>query len=636
MADDVIRVEVLGTPRILKNGVETSFSRKRVRALLFYLATELKPVPRTTLAWLFWPDKSPQVASRNLSIHLSYLKNALSEDAVISSQGTIALAEDVESDARDYFAFANNPNRNGDHNPLELFRGPFLDGFSIKDADPFDQWVSSEAQQWRNRSIDAALERSFDLEIQKRYTDALATIERAISENEIREDLYRRAMSIMEKAGMRAQVGELYRELTTRLNDELGLPPSIQTVECYQSIIGSNDSFTAHVKKSGQRALKEKDMPFIDRQERVDRALAAPNGSFVLVTGETGIGKTRFLKELPRQTDERRIVVKFTQQTREIPFGGLIDSIKGLTTASDWPKIALRAQRIMGDEQWGRLRCLIPSIDINVERPASTFGLSTSQIQETIENFFRVLGADCHLLFMCDDIHYADAASLKVLSRAINDQTFLSARFIATFNPIIPAPRTMALFNELQRKGILLRIELTKISDERMMDILLFFFPDIDEQTARKLITLADGNPFLMKTIIQGLDSGYTEFSGKASLQNLFEYTFQSLTTDAASSPPCSQCTMRPVMPSYSALFARTARAKRYSTNSRQRASPLATARAESCSSISACRNFSFPALPEIRAGSSQRIFVWPKQWMRSTVTPRRTCRISPFVATTV
>lgn len=74
MADDVIRVEVLGTPRILKNGVETSFSRKRVRALLFYLATELKPVPRTTLAWLFWPDKSPQVASRNLSIHLSYLK----------------------------------------------------------------------------------------------------------------------------------------------------------------------------------------------------------------------------------------------------------------------------------------------------------------------------------------------------------------------------------------------------------------------------------------------------------------------------------------------------------------------------------------------------------------------------------
>ena len=138
----------------------------------------------------------------------------------------------------------------------------------------------------------------------------------------------------------------------------------------------------------------------------------------------------------------------------------------------------------MGDEQWGRLRCLIPSIDINVERPASTFGLSTSQIQETIENFFRVLGADCHLLFMCDDIHYADVASLKVLSRAINDQTFLSARFIATFNPIIPAPRTMALFNELQRKGILLRIELTKISDERMMDILLFFFPDIDEQTA--------------------------------------------------------------------------------------------------------------------------------------------------------
>ena len=57
MADDVIRVEVLGTPRILKNGVEISFSRKRVRALLFYLATELKPVPRTTLAGFSGPTK---------------------------------------------------------------------------------------------------------------------------------------------------------------------------------------------------------------------------------------------------------------------------------------------------------------------------------------------------------------------------------------------------------------------------------------------------------------------------------------------------------------------------------------------------------------------------------------------------
>ena len=534
MAESTIRVEVLGAPRVFKNGAEVSFSRKRVRALLFYLATELKPVTRTTLAWLFWPDKSPQVASRNLSIHLSYLKNALSENVIASSQGTISLADDVESDARDYFEHVNSSNRDSGFNPLELFRGPFLDGFSLKDADPFDQWMNSESQQWRNRFIDTALEHSFDLESQNRYTDALTIVEQAILANDIREDLYRRAMSIMDKGGMRAQVGELYRTLTTRLNDELGLPPSIQTVECYQSIIGSNDSFTAHVKKSGQRALKERDMPFIGRQEQIDRALCAPNGTFVLIAGEAGIGKTRFLKELPHQADERRIMAKFTQQSREIPFGALIDSIKELTAGSDWPRVASRAQRIMGDEQWGRLRCLVPAIDVNAEHPTSTFGLSTSQIQETIEGFFAVLSMSGHLHIMCDDIQYADAASLKVLSRAIGDPAFPAARFTATFNPIIPAPRAMALLNELQRKGLLIRIELPKIDDERMMDALMFFFPGIDEQTARKLITLADGNPFLMKTIIQGLDSGYTEFSGKASLQNLFEFTFKSLTADAA------------------------------------------------------------------------------------------------------
>ena len=534
MTNSTVRVEVLGAPRVLIDGAPAPLSRKRVRAILFYLAAERKPAPRTTLAWLFWPDKDPHTASRNLSIHLSYLKSALNNDIVVASQGTVALADFVETDVNDYFALANGTNRNDAKNALGLFRGPFLDGFSLKDADPFDQWAASEAEQWRNRRIDAAIERSFELESRGALTEALNVVDSAIATNPIREDLYRRTMRIMEKAGMRAQVGELYKTLTARLNDELGLPPSLQTVECYQSIIGSNDAFTATVKQTGQHALKDVDMPFIGRKPQMEAALATPSGSLALVSGASGMGKTRFLREMPRQADERRIAISFTQQTREMPFGALIDAVKTLTAQPDWPRLALRAQRAMGAEAWARLRCLVPSVDAESTQPTGAFALSSLQIQETLEDFLATLAIENPLHVTYDDIHYADAASLKTLTHIIGASAFTSVRFTATINPSISAPHAMALLNELQRSGRLTSIALSGIDDARMMDALLFYFPDIDEETATKLIRLADGSPHLMKTIIQGLDSGYTEFSGKASLQSLFEFTFKSLSANAA------------------------------------------------------------------------------------------------------
>ena len=529
MAGETIRIEVLGIPRILVNGKPASLSRKRVRAILFYLAAEQKPIARTTLAWLFWPDKSTQIASRNLSIHLSYLRNALNDDVLVSSQGAISLAPGVQTDVNDYSLFSNGAGKDDARHAFELFRGPFLDGFSIKDADPFDQWAASSATQWREHGIDAAVEFSFDLENRGAFAEALDVMERAIAVNPIREDLYRRAMRIMERGGMRAQVGTLYQQLTSQLNAELGLPPSLQTVECYQEIIGSNDSFTATVKQTGKHALKDGDMPFIGRNEQVDEVLAAPANVLVLVQGEASIGKTRFLKELPHQPEERRMVATFAQQTREIPFAALIESIKALAAQTDWPKLALRLQRAMGDDSWTRLRCLVPTIDPDIAQTVSTFALSTMQIQETLEDFLGVLAVESPLHVMLDDLHYADAASLKTLAHIIGAAPFSQVRFTATVNPSISMPHAIALLNGLQRTGNLVTVPLPPIDDARMMDALLFYFPDIDDATASKLINLAGGNPLLMKTIIQGLDSGYTEFSGKASLQNLFEFTFKSL-----------------------------------------------------------------------------------------------------------
>ncbi len=528
-----LRIEILGSPRILLDSVPVNISRKRVRAILFYLTGENKSVPRTTLAWMLWPDTSPQVASRNLSIHISYLKKALGNDVLEQSQGAISLNKSVRTDVRDYARLSQDSSLEAPQQTCNLFRGLFLEGFSLKDAQPFDQWSTSESEQWQNRAINAIMELSFSLESEGAANNALTLIEQSIAENPLREELYRRAMRLMEKTGMRAQVGELYGRLTARLNDELGIPPSIQTVECYQSIIGSNDSFTASVKQTGQQALKDGDMPFIGREDEMKKALAASPKSLVLINGEAGMGKTRFLQEMPKQANERRLSISFTQQSKELPFGAVMDAIRAFSSQAEWAILARRAPHIMGTDRWAWLRCLVPSLDADPNSVASTFALSSTQIQETIRSLFELLSADSNLHVTCDDLQNADESSIEFIRSMTTQTNTGKIKFTATLNPAMATSQTMGLLNNLQRNARLKAITLGKIDDARMMDALLFYFPDIDKETAGKLITLADGNPYWMKTIIQGLDSGYTEFSGKASLEKLFEFTLQSLSPRA-------------------------------------------------------------------------------------------------------
>ena len=531
---NTLRIEILGSPRVLLNGTPVNISRKRVRAILFYLAGENKSVPRTTLAWMLWPDTSPQTASRNLSIHVSYLKKSLGENALEQSQGALSLGKNVQTDIRDYAKLSQDPSLEAPQKTFRLFRGSFLEGFSLKDAQPFDQWSISESEQWQSRSVNAAMELSFLLESEGATNAALALIESSISKNPIHEDLYRRAMRLMDKAGMRGQVGELYSRLTARLNDELGIPPSIQTVECYQAIIGSNDSFTASVKRTGQQKLKDGDMPFLGRTEEMDRAVSAPTKSLLLIRGSAGMGKTRFLREIPKQTNERRLSLSFTKQAKEIPFGALLDAVKAFAAQPEWSTLARRAPHVMGAESWARLRCLAPSLDANPHSVASTFALSSAQIQETVRDLFTLLSMDCVLHVTCDDIQNADSASLEGIRAALMADDARDIKFTATLNPDAATPQTMALLNSLQRNARLETVTLEKLEGARMMEVLLFYFPDIDKETADRLIALADGNPYWMKAIIQGLDSGYTEFSGKASLEKLFEFTLQSLSPQAS------------------------------------------------------------------------------------------------------
>ena len=149
----------------------TGFESNKVRALLAYLAVEAdRPHRREVLAGLLWPERPERVARDNLRHALSNLRSAIGDhDAIppfmLITRGTIRfnLASDHWLDVRALDDLAKTDvTANAAIQKLErvvdIYRGGFLEGFSLKDSSAFEDWSLLMRERFQ-RQVLAALRR---------------------------------------------------------------------------------------------------------------------------------------------------------------------------------------------------------------------------------------------------------------------------------------------------------------------------------------------------------------------------------------------------------------------------------------------------------------------------------------------
>jgi len=149
----------------------TGFASQRVRALLAYLAVEAdRPHPRETLVGLLWPDWPDRSAFANLRQALANLRACIGDrDAdpphLLISRETIQFNRESDHalDVALLAAAVRDPA--ADDSALEraaraaaLYRGPFLEGFSLGDSPAFEEWLTLQRERC-NRLMLQALQR---------------------------------------------------------------------------------------------------------------------------------------------------------------------------------------------------------------------------------------------------------------------------------------------------------------------------------------------------------------------------------------------------------------------------------------------------------------------------------------------
>ncbi|TMD87496.1 MAG: hypothetical protein E6I79_11550, partial [Chloroflexi bacterium] len=221
---------LLREPEVRYDGQLLTFPTRKALALLIYLAMEGGMHSREKLTALFWPESDMAHGRAVLRSTLGYLRSALREGTPTDSDNTPAqtshliverdsLGFDFASDCELDFAVlqtawnlaqasarftASSMTRDKSHRHLltqleravNLYRSDFLEGFFLRDAPGFDEWVSFQRATW-NRRIRLVFDQLSQLQAEGGESrSAIETTTRWLTFDLLNEDAYRRLMQL--------------------------------------------------------------------------------------------------------------------------------------------------------------------------------------------------------------------------------------------------------------------------------------------------------------------------------------------------------------------------------------------------------------------------------------------------------
>ena len=229
-----LRVSLLGAPSIEVGRKRIETDTRKATALLAYLAVSEQPQRRATLAALLWPDTDEQKARGALRRTLSVLRTALGDRWLEAEGETIDLERaSVRVDVAE-FRRALRERRLTD--AAALYRGDFLEGFSLRDSPQFDDWQAAEADALRTQYASALAQLTAEAERSGDLAAAIAHAKRRLALDPLHEPAHRDLMRLYARSGDRAAALRQYREAARLLDQELGIAPVAETRALHDSI----------------------------------------------------------------------------------------------------------------------------------------------------------------------------------------------------------------------------------------------------------------------------------------------------------------------------------------------------------------------------------------------------------------
>jgi DNA-binding SARP family transcriptional activator len=527
-------------PQVTLRGEPLSIPRRQVRALLYRLAAERKPLSRSYLSYLLWADCPERAARQNLSRLLVYLSQALPAgrllqvDEVQVQLAPGLAATDVGAFEKHWEAWKMSRADAELHAAAELYRGPFLSGFYLPGNNEFNAWVEAEVEHWEQRylkTLAILVERSSQC---GELAQAIEYAQSYLAHNDLAEDIHRALIELHAARGEREAALRQYERCATILERELGVKPAPETLAAYRTALegrAGNLAWTGGGESPGGGSdivfpappvwsvLPGLQAPLIGRNDALDRlesALASAReerGGVVFVCGEAGIGKSRLVQEFTSRPRLRSRVLVGTasRECCSLPYHPLVEALRPVILT---PSLLQNIPAVWLAEA----ARLFPELsEITELPPVLSESAARLRLFEALYRILVSLGEDGYTLIVClDDLHWADATTLDWLAyagRRISRQRLLLVGTYRQEDGENLRHLQVSLSRQANFQGLFL-CGLTCQDVQRLLELLepgRSFDPD----HAERLCQATGGNPFFLLEILRELlESGYTPGSG--------------------------------------------------------------------------------------------------------------------------
>ncbi|MEO3840406.1 MULTISPECIES: BTAD domain-containing putative transcriptional regulator [unclassified Streptomyces] len=474
---------------------------RKQRALIAMLAMEPgRVVPLDRLIDELWSGEPPAQATRTLQAYIAHLRKVLEPDRpprtpprllLTREPGYLLAAAPGQVDLERFTVGADEGRAalvRGDHTgavrvlgrALELWRGDPLGEFA---DEQFARPVATKLAEVRA----AAEEDRFEARLALGEAAACVPGLDALTKRQpYREHGWALLVLALYRTGRQADALAALRRLRARLDDDLGLQPGPELRQLEQAVFDQAPELrlpvqpqpapapTASARRADGLIARDAELALADQR----LAAARRSGGVLLVSGEAGIGKTRYADEVA----ERAAARGFT-----VARGVCVDG----TAPAFWPWV--QVLREAAGEAAGAL--------LTDEVSAADPDAALYERYERVASALTATGEP--LLIVLDDLQWADVSSLRLLSHVAGAVTRRPVLVLVTRRPEPgdhPGPLRDTLGTLARLEGAS-RVELKPFTDT---DVAAYLRArGAAEELAQALLRRTGGNPFYLGEVLR-------------------------------------------------------------------------------------------------------------------------------------
>ncbi|MFO7678728.1 MAG: AAA family ATPase [Chloroflexota bacterium] len=520
-----VRLFFLGPPRIERDGRIVDSDTRKATALLAYLALSGERPSRDFLAAFLWPDFDDSHAKAALRRTLSALKTAVGPTTIFANRESIGLEPDAVW--CDVIQFRQTIETGDLETAVSLYRDDFLTGFTLRDSLPFDDWQLAQTEHWRRELSGALAQLVGRYQAQHDWPAGVAAARRWLQLDPLREEAQRQLMALLAWSGQRSAALQQYRACVGILEAELGVAPLAETTALYEAI--QNNCLPPPAPPAlpevpdttpPPMAVSPPPLPLVGRAVELAALAQAyantggpigPNGRFLVLTGEAGIGKTRladtFLAGLPQTP---RLTARCYEGETSLAYAPFTLALREALQHSD---AAPRLQTVAVNWLAEAAR-LLPELadwfpDLPAPPPLDWPGAPGRFLEGMAQVIAALLTGDTPGILWLDDGQWADAASLDLLAflvRRWRERPFLI--LVCWREGELPADHQLHhLLAETRRDGRGAQIILGRLTETAVAELVnahntnatLPYPPEF----AQRLYQETEGLPFLLISYLQ-------------------------------------------------------------------------------------------------------------------------------------